>query len=114
MSQSSPREHAVTRPQPADRVPSVSGLMARAARLHFEFGLTHEATATALGISRVKVTRLLKQARQAGIVKITVISDVSPFAELEVRLASAVGLREAIVVPAAADDDVAARSMLAR
>jgi lsr operon transcriptional repressor len=95
-------------------LPPVSSLVARAARLHFEFGLTHEATATALGISRVKVTRLLKQARQAGIVKITVISDVSPFAELEVRLASAVGLREAIVVPAAADDDIAARSMLAR
>jgi lsr operon transcriptional repressor len=113
MSESSPREHAAARPQPADRVPSVSGLMARAARLHFEFGLTHQDTAAALGISRVKVTRLLKQARQAGIVKITVIADVSPFAELEERLAAAVGIREAIIVPASGQAG-GARSMLAR
>jgi DNA-binding transcriptional regulator LsrR (DeoR family) len=99
--------------QLADRAPAVSGLMARAARLHFEFGLTHQDTAAALGISRIKVTRLLKQARQAGIVKITVIADVSPFAELEERLAQAAGLREAIIVPAAGDSG-AARSMLAR
>jgi DNA-binding transcriptional regulator LsrR (DeoR family) len=99
--------------QPATRVPQVSSLMARAARLHFEFGLTHQATATALGVSRVKVTRLLKQARQAGIVRITVVSDVSPFAELEEQLASAAGLREAIVVPDA-EDDGDTRSMLAR
>ena len=98
---------------PADRAPAVSGLMARAARLHFEFGLTHQDTAAALGISRVKVTRLLKQARQAGIVKVTVIADVSPFAELEERLAERAGLREAIIVPAAGDSG-AARSMLAR
>jgi DNA-binding transcriptional regulator LsrR (DeoR family) len=113
MSESSPREHAAARPQPADRVPSVSGLMARAARLHFEFGLTHQDTASALGISRVKVTRLLKQARQAGIVKITVIADVSPFAELEERLAAAVGVREVIVVPGSGQPG-GARSMLAR
>jgi DNA-binding transcriptional regulator LsrR (DeoR family) len=97
MSESSPRQ----------------GLMARAARLHFEFGLTHQDAAAALGISRVKVTRLLKQARQAGIVKITVIADVSPFAEVEERLAEAGGLREAIIVPAAGDSG-AVRSMLAR
>jgi DNA-binding transcriptional regulator LsrR (DeoR family) len=101
-------------PQPAARVPNVSGLMARAARLHYEFGLTHQDTAAALGVSRVKVTRLLKQARLAGIVKITVASDVSPFAELEDRLAAVAGLREAIVVPAAESDGSAARSMLAR
>src|SRR5260370_1176769 len=98
---------------PADRAPSVSGLMARAARLHFEFGLTHQDTAAALGISRVKVTRLLKQARQAGIVKITVVADISPFAELEERLAGAAGIREAIIVPVAGESG-AARSMLAR
>jgi lsr operon transcriptional repressor len=113
MSESSPRQRAAgLQPQPADRVPSVSGLMARAARLHFEFGLTHQDTAAALGISRIKVTRLLKQARQAGIVKITVIADVSPFAELEERLAGAGGLREAIIVPVAGYGGV--RSMLAR
>jgi lsr operon transcriptional repressor len=96
-------------------MPEASPLMARAARLHFEFGLTHQDTAAALGISRVKVTRLLKQARQAGIVKIMVIADVSPFAELEEQLAQAAGLREAIIVPVASHgDEERTRSLLAR
>jgi DNA-binding transcriptional regulator LsrR (DeoR family) len=100
----------MTEPHP----PAVSSLIARAARLHYEFSLTHQETAAALGVSRVKVTRLLKQAREAGIVRITVLSDQSPFAELEERLADAVGLREAIVVPAAGRSEVSLRSMLAR
>jgi lsr operon transcriptional repressor len=110
MTESGARADAADLPQ---RRVTISGLMARAARLHYEFGLTHQDTGAALGISRVKVTRLLKQAREAGIVKIAVISDVSPFAELEDRLASRTGLREAVVVPAAASSGVT-RSMLAR
>ena len=105
---------AAVRPRPASRAPGISGLMARAARLHYEFGLTHQDTADSLGISRVKVTRLLKQAREAGIVKITVTSDVSPFAELEDRLARAARLREAIIVPNPPNGGGTARSMLAR
>ncbi len=96
------------------RAAGVSGLMERAARLHYEFGLTHQDTADSLGISRVKVTRLLKQAREVGIVKITVTSDVSPFAELEDRLAGAAGVREAIIVPNAGNGGGTVRSMLAR
>ena len=115
MAQSGPHANAdIARPQPADRVPRVSELMERAARLHYEFGLTHQDTADALGISRIKVTRLLKQAREAGVVKITVVSTVSPFADLEDSLASAAGLREAIIVPMSENDGSAARSMLAR
>ena len=97
---------------PRSAVPS---LVARAARLHYEFSLTHQETAAVLGVSRVKVTRLLKQAREAGIVVITVLSDLSPFAEVEERLAAAVGLRESIVVPAGGGGTGSSlRSMLAR
>jgi lsr operon transcriptional repressor len=96
---------------PRQTVPS---LVARAARLHYEFSLTHQETAAVLGLSRVKVTRLLKQAREAGIVRITVLSDLSPFAEVEERLAAAVGLRESIVVPAGGGAGNSLRSMLAR
>lgn len=100
--------------QRAARDPNTSGLVARAARLHYEFGLTHQETASALGLSRVKVTRLLKEARQTGVVKVTVASDVSPFAELEEQLARAAGLREAIVVPSTSDGRDSMRSVLAR
>ena len=103
-------------PKPAGaRPPAVPSLVARAARLHYEFSLTHQETAAVLGVSRVKVTRLLKQAREAGIVMITVLSDLSPFAEVEERLAAAVGLRESIVVPAGGGGTGnSLRSMLAR
>lgn len=89
-------------------------LMARAARLHYEFGLTHEEAAEALSLSRVKVTRLLKQAREAGIVKITITTDARPFAELEERLVGDFGLTEAIVVPSGNGTEDGLRSVLAQ
>lgn len=95
--------------------PAVPSLVARAARLHYEFSLTHQETAAVLGVSRVKVTRLLKQAHEAGIVVVTVLTDLSPFAEVEERLTRSFGLRESIVVPAgggAASNSL--RSALAR
>lgn len=76
-------------------------LAVRAARLHFEFGLTHEETAEQLGLSRIKVTRLLKQAREDGIVQITVIGGVGVYGDVEDRLRQATTLREVIVVPSA-------------
>ncbi len=71
----------------------------RAARLHFEFGLTHEQAAATLGLSRVKVTRLLKQARDCGLVKITVTSDLGIFTDVEDQLTAGGRLNHAIVVP---------------
>ncbi|SRR5579875_507023 len=98
--------------------PALAGadLTARAARLHFEFGLTHQETAEALGLSRVKVTRLIKLARQSGLVKVIVDSRVSPFAELEGRLLTAFDLREAIIVPTPGNgaDGSGLRAALAR
>jgi len=73
--------------------------MARAARLHYEFDLTHQEVATTLGLSRVKVTRMLKKARQVGLVQITVLTDLSLFITLEEELASRFGLMRAVVVP---------------
>ncbi len=78
---------------------SEDDLMARAARLHYEFDLTHQEVATTLGLSRVKVTRLLKKARQSGLVQITVFTDLSLFMTLEEQLCSRFGLARAVVVP---------------
>jgi lsr operon transcriptional repressor len=89
-------------------------LMARAARLHYEFGLTHEEAGEALSLSRVKVTRLLKQAREAGMVKITIITNARPFGELEERLVGDFGLTEAIVVPSGNGTEDRRRSVLAQ
>ncbi|HLI75424.1 MAG TPA: sugar-binding domain-containing protein [Acidobacteriaceae bacterium] len=85
----------------AKRTGDDTELMIRAARLHFEFGLTHEETAAQLSLSRIKVTRLLKKAREQGIVRIWVALEVGIFADLEARLAALGQLREAIIVPTA-------------
>lgn len=80
-------------------------LVVRAARLHFEFGLTHEETAKQLGLSRVKVTRLLKQAREQGVVRITIVGDRGVYGDLEDQLRKSTGLREVIIVPSASSTD---------
>ncbi len=88
-----------TRTTGRPEVASEDDLMARAARLHYEFDLTHEQVGTTLGVSRVKVTRMLKKARQIGLVQITVMSELSLFMTMEEQLCSRFGLVKAVVVP---------------
>lgn len=93
---------------------SEDDLMARAARLHYEFDLTHEQVATTLGVSRVKVTRMLKKARQIGLVQITVRTELSLFMKLEEQLCARLGLVRAIVVPDAVSHERGPLSAVAR
>jgi lsr operon transcriptional repressor len=86
-------------------------LLGKVAKLHYEHGLTHEEVGRVLGLSRVKVTRLLAEARRTGIVEIRVNSDASPYVDLELELARQYRLDEAVVVPAAADADQARASL---
>lgn len=88
-------------------------LLGKVARLHYEYGLTHQEVADVMHLSRVKVTRLLARARDLGIVQIRVLSDASPFAGLETDLSVRYGLDEALVVPSS-DDDELAREGVAR
>jgi lsr operon transcriptional repressor len=90
---------------PRAEPPADLEIMVRAARLHFEYGLTHEQAAEVLGLSRVKVTRLLKAARESGLVQITIGSDLGIFADLEEQLCAVIGVKEARVVPAAASTE---------
>lgn len=86
-------------------------LLGKIARLHYEYGLTHQQVADTLHLSRVKVTRLLRRARDLGIVQIRVSSDASPFAALEMEVCTHFGLEEALIVPASADDTVQRESL---
>lgn len=79
-------------------------LIGKAARLHYEFGLTHQQISKILSVSRVKITRLLAQAREIGIVQITVNSDASPYAMLEHEAAKRFGLEEVMIVPSFQDE----------
>ena len=93
---------------------SEDDLMARAARLHYEFDLTHEQVATTLGVSRVKVTRMLKKARQIGLVQISVLTELSLFMTMEEQLCSRFGLARAVVVPDSVSHERGPLSAVAR
>ncbi|MBV2355806.1 hypothetical protein KUM39_15725 [Streptomyces sp. J2-1] len=74
-------------------------LLGKVARLYYDHGLTQAEIGDLLGLSRVKVTRVLAEARQAGVVEITVHSDERPFADTEAALVSRFGLHSAWVCP---------------
>lgn len=70
-----------------------SDLLTRVARLYYEHDLTQGEIGTLLGLPRVRVTRLLADARRSGIVTIHVEGPTSPFRSEELGLEEAYGLR---------------------
>ncbi len=74
-------------------------MLGRIARLHYEHGYTHQQIANTLGLSRVKVTRMLAEARRRGIVEIRIHSDETIFTSLEVELCEHFGLKSAWIAP---------------
>ena len=89
---------------PPDAVPRI---MIDAARLYYEHGLTHQQIAAELGVSRIKVTRLLAQARAAGVVEISINAPDEPFAELAERLCDRYRLQRVWIAPSLPDVDAA-------
>jgi DNA-binding transcriptional regulator LsrR (DeoR family) len=80
-------------------------LIARVARLYYESGLKQPEIARRLQISQAKVSRLLKQAIERDIVRISVRVPVGVHAELEEQLESKYGLTEAVVVDTTTGDE---------
>jgi DNA-binding transcriptional regulator LsrR (DeoR family) len=81
--------------------------MVRAAWMYYEDELTHAQIARKLHLSRVKVTRLLKRAREQGIVEIRVMQPVPPDMEMSRQLEAAFGLQEAVVVASDTSEQLA-------
>ncbi|KAB2848511.1 MAG: sugar-binding transcriptional regulator [Hyphomicrobiaceae bacterium] len=80
----------------------------RSAWLYFVEGLTQEQIAQALGITRLKVMRLLAAARTDGTVRIRIDAKSASQVEYERALAHAFGLETVIVVPSPGEDANAA------
>ena len=87
-------------------------LMTRVARLYYESDAKQPEIAARLRLSQPKVSRLLKQALEEGIVRISVRAPSGTNPELEDGLESRYGLREVEVVDISRDDDeVAVREL---
>jgi DNA-binding transcriptional regulator LsrR (DeoR family) len=68
-----------------------------------EDGLTQEQIGERLGLSRVKVSRMLQQAREEKIVQITVVPPQDSNVDLERAIEAKYGLEEAVVVSPASN-----------
>lgn len=104
-------------PMPSSRstTPELLRLTTRVASLYHERGLGQARIAEQLGLSQARVSRLLKQAEELGIVKITVHVPEGVHAEIEARLEERYGLDEVILVEvddaALRDDEAVSRAL---
>ena len=79
-------------------------LQIQAAWLYYMKDLTQQEIATRLGISRVKVTRLIQQARENELVTISINSPETLFLEQQEELIRRYGLQDALVTIPADDE----------
>lgn len=84
-------------------MPEDAQTQVRAAWLYYMEGLTQAEIADRLKMTRLRVNRLLVEARGSGLVNITINSRLESCVRLERALMEAFGLREAIVVPTPAE-----------
>ncbi len=84
--------------------PTHHELLAEVASLYFEEELTQNEIAARLGLSRVKVYRLLKQAKDEQVVTIVIDWPIKRAAQVERELCAAFGLEDALVLEAVSTD----------
>jgi DNA-binding transcriptional regulator LsrR (DeoR family) len=87
--------------------PETHRLLFKLAQAYYEDGLTQEEIGRRMGLSRIKVSRLLRRARERGVVRITVFPPQDANAELERALEAHYGLDEAVVVSTSGYDRAA-------
>ena len=88
----------MTKPELADDIKT------RAAWLYYMEDLTQDQIAAELGLTRVRVLKLLLAARQSGMVQIRVTSQLSHCIELERGIEKKWGVERAIVIPKPMDE----------
>lgn len=95
-------------------MPTDVGLLVSIASLYYERNQTQQQIADQMGMSRFKVLALLKEARELGIVHISISNPLSGCQELEDDLKKAFGLKIVRVVPGITDSDIALKVNLGR
>ena len=86
-------------------------LMAKVARMYYTQGLRQQSITERLQIHQSTVSRLLKRAREANIVRISVNNPPGIFAELEDRLVTQFQLQDAVVVDCPSEEGPLVRDL---
>lgn len=86
-------------------------LMAKVARMYYVQGLRQQAITERLQIHQSTVSRLLKRAREANLVRISVNNPPGIFADIEDRLVAQFQLKDAVVVDCAAEEGLLVRDL---
>jgi DNA-binding transcriptional regulator LsrR (DeoR family) len=73
-------------------------LMSKIGKLYYEEGLTQDEIVVKLNLSRSKISRVLKQAREEGIVQISVVSPPGIYTYQELEMERAFDLQEVMIV----------------
>jgi DNA-binding transcriptional regulator LsrR (DeoR family) len=81
-----------------------AALTARICWAYYKEGQTQDAIAQHLRITRKRVNRILKEARDSGFVQITIAGPTGPCSALEAQLTARFSLRHAVVVPSPIGD----------
>lgn len=86
-------------------------LMAKVARMYYDQGIRQQEITERLNIHQSKISRMLKRAREANIVRISVTTPSGFFPELEDALESRFRLKEAIVIDSDGDEERIVRDL---
>jgi DNA-binding transcriptional regulator LsrR (DeoR family) len=78
-------------------------LILKVLRLYYEHDLTQAQIAERMGFSRPKVSKLLTEAKERGLIKIEIAEPAGDFAPLEISIEDRYGADECVVVPTSED-----------
>ena len=81
-------------------------LLVRVAWLYYMEGLTQDRIGVRLRLTRLRVNRMLAEARQSGLVGVTINAKLTQCIELEDSLRRDFGLQAAVIVPTPDDVDL--------
>jgi len=85
--------------------------MAKVARLYYMHGVRQQAITDRLQVHQSTVSRLLKRAREANIVRFSVTSPPGIFSDLEDQLVAKYSLKDAIVVDCPVEEELLVRDL---
>jgi DNA-binding transcriptional regulator LsrR (DeoR family) len=86
-------------------------LMVKVARMYYDQGIRQKEITQRLSIHQSTVSRLLRRAREANIVRISITTPPGIFAELEDAIEKKFGLKEAVVIDSRDDEEHLVRDL---